>query len=202
MNNEQKLARVIEYEQLLKSVGCKTVFKGGENQGFQRLMFDPNSGVVFSVEAIPRIGSVEIRTSNSQKNEFPTNSILYGISKEVPLFSQYKEENYWDLPVISIEEEYHLPSYPPMYARVLNLPGAPVDADEAYYQVGQIPGVDDEVLKQEELKYLDDVEKYNQVANEIIHNKMEFLPSSIQQYYDYHSEKRKDIYGLPKQIRR
>ena len=172
MNKEQKLARVIEYEQLLKSVGCKTIFKGEEYQGFQRLMFDPNSGVVFSVEAVPRIDSVEIRTSNSQKIEFPTDSILDRIAQEVPLFSQYKVENYLDLPTISIEEEYHLPSCLPMYARVMTIPGAPEDADEAYYQVGQIPGVDDETLKQLELQYLDDVEEYNRAANEIIHNKI------------------------------
>lgn len=47
MNKSQGLAQVIEYEQILKSAGCRTVYEGNQSQGFQRLMFDPNSGSVF-----------------------------------------------------------------------------------------------------------------------------------------------------------
>lgn len=202
MNQEKKLARVIEYEQLLKSAGCKTVFQGDEQQGFQRLMFDPNSGVVFSVEIIPRVETVEIRTANSQKSVFPTSDILEGIMQEVPLFSQYKVDNYLDLPFISIEEEYRLPSCPTMHARVLTLPGAPVDADEAYFQLGQIPGVEDRIVRQTELQYQSDVNRYNRVANDIIHQKMEKLPTAMQEYYHYQSKEFADVYSIPKQLRR
>ena len=76
MNKSQGLAQVIEYEQILKSAGCRTVYEGNQSQGFQRLMFDPNSGSVFSVELVPVMEKVEIRSANSQKNEFVTSSIL------------------------------------------------------------------------------------------------------------------------------
>lgn len=202
MNKSKGLAQVIEYEQILKSAGCRTVYEGDWSQGFQRLMFDPNSGSVFSVELVPVMEKVEIRSANSQKNEFVTSSILEGITSGVPLFSQYKKDNYWDLPLISLEEEYHLPGCSPMHARVLALPGAPVDADEVYFQIGLIPGVDDKLIAYVEQEYCNDVKKYNDAANQILHEKMGALPEMIQAHYHYQPNKYLDVYSIPKQIRR
>lgn len=199
---EKKIFQVSEYEQLLQSVGCRTFYVGEENQGFQRLLFDPNSGVIFSIEFIPSKKQAEIRVSNSEKNVFSTASILEGISCGVPLFSQYKTHEYWNLPLISLEEEYHLPSCPPMHARILALPGAPDDADEAYYQVGQVPGVDSNLILFVEQQYCHDVEKYNEVANQILQNKIETLPVVLQKHYHYFPEKKIDVYNIPKQLRR
>ncbi len=202
MNKSKGLVQVIEYEQILNSAGCRTVYEGDWSQGFQRLMFDPNSGSVFSVELVPLIGKVEIRSANSQKDEFITDSILEGIASGIPLFSQYKKDNYWDLPLISLEEEYQLPRCSPMHARVLELPGAPVDADEVYFQVGLIPGVDNKLIAYVEQEYYNDKKQYNDTANQILHEKMGALPEMIQTHYHYQPNKYLDVYSIPKQIRR
>lgn len=168
--------------QLLEVCGCKKVYQGDEKEGYQSLLFDGNSGTVFSVEVIPWENSAEIRTSSSQRQHFPTEQILDGISMNIPLFSNYLVSQHADLPLVSLMEEKELYCMP-IASRVELLMGAPVDAYEIYLMTGQVPGVDREELQRVEKNY--DLDYYHKKSQreQIVERKMHVFPDAIQSFY-------------------
>lgn len=187
---------VYELAKLLESCGCKLVYQGNADEGFQHLMLDGNSGVVFSVEMIPNREHPEIRTNSNQQFTFPTKDIVKGITHGFPLFSRYSVDHYQNLPLISVWELENTLDIQPMHARVEKLPYASEDAARVYYTTGIAPGVDDEVLRKTEQEYQADVFRFNYLSNIVIDKKMNCFPPSILDFYSYSGKNNSDIYSV------
>ena len=104
IENSDTVLRVYEYSQLLQSRGCVKFYQGSIDEGYQTLLLDGNSGTIFSVEVNPNTKQVEIRTNRNQRKSFQTEEIIDRCSLVAPLFSDYTVKDYWDLPLISLEE--------------------------------------------------------------------------------------------------
>ncbi len=201
-NNTNLTDKAYELIQLLASKGCKTIYQSDENEDFQTLMLDGNSGTIFSVETLPWRNSAEIRTNRNQHSSFPTEDIVNRLITDAPLFSDYTVTNYWDIPFVSVAQENKLLSFAPMFVRIDALPGGPAEAAFVYYTTGTVPGVTPEVLLATELEYQRDVDHFNFVMNSIIDERMSLLPQAVQDFYSYHGNESIDIYDVTHQKKR
>lgn len=188
--------------QLLASKGCKTIYQSDENENFQTLMLDGNSGTIFSVEVLPWTNSAEIRTDRNQHYTFPTEDIVNRITTDAPLFSDYTVNNYWDIPFVSLVEEKKMLNFAPLFARIDILQGGPEEASLVYYTTGILPGVPREKLLETEMQYQQDVNKFNSLMNSIIDDRMNQLPQQVQKFYGYSGKRDVDMYGVIMQKKR
>lgn len=193
-NNENLTDKAYELVHLLTSKGCKTIYQNDENDFFQVLMLDGNSGSIFSIETLPWMNSAEIRTNRNQRYEFPTEDIVNRIGTDAPLFSDYTVENYWDIPFVPLAQEIVMLDFYPLFARIDVLQGAPEEAALIYYTTGTVPGVAKEKVLETEMQYQQDVNHFNSQMNNIINQKMNLLPEPVQKFYNYNDKRDIDLY--------
>lgn len=190
--------RVFEYSELLESRGCNKFYQGSKEDGGQILLLDGNSGTIFSVEVNPDTNEAEIRTHRKQKTVFPTEVVLDRICRTAPLFSDYTVEDFWDLPLISLQEERNLPYCTTPHERVELLMGAGVDAAEVYRATGKIPFVDDQKIRQAENEFLTELASFNREVVDLLHKKTEHLPDEIIDRYTPTKLEPEDVYVMYK----
>ena len=101
MSNDKKtIDTAYGLVQLLTSVGCKTIYQNDQDDDFQVLLWDCNSGTVFSVECLPWTNSAEIRTDRNQHYAFPTEDIINRFGDGVSFVFDYSGNYFWGLPVV------------------------------------------------------------------------------------------------------
>lgn len=203
MNYNKKLIQdANRLAQMLISSGCKTIYQGDENEGFQTLLLDGNSGTIFSVEVVPGTNSAEIRTNRRQHYQFPTQDIIARASSDTPLFSTWKAENYWNIPLVPLAEESSLLNFSPLHARIDVLRDGPEYPDLVYFTTGILPGVSQERIQAVEEQYIHDVANFNTSVENIIHEKMSRLPEAVQDFYGYTGKKAINMYEMVMQKKR
>ena len=183
IENSDTVLRVYEYSQLLESRGCVKFYQGSTGEGYQTLLLDGNSGTIFSVEVNPNTKQVEIRTNRNQRKSFQTEEIIDRCSLVAPLFSDYTVKDYWDLPLISLEEENNLPFCATPHERVELLMGAGEDAIEVYRTTGKVPNVDDEEIRNVEEMFKIDMQRFKQLVFDMLSEKTKDLPENIKSKY-------------------
>lgn len=203
MSNDKKtIDTAYGLVQLLTSVGCKTIYQNDQDDDFQVLMWDCNSGTVFSVECLPWTNSAEIRTDRNQHYAFPTEDIINRIGAGAPLFSDFTVNNYWDIPFVSLVQEKKMLNFSPLFARIDTLQGGPEEASLVYYTTGIVPGVPQEKVLEVEMQYQKDVNNFNSKVNSIIDDRMSLLPQPAQKFYGYYGKDNVDMYGVIMQKKR
>ena len=190
--------RVFEYSELLESRGCNKFYQGSKEDGGQILLLDGNSGTIFSVEVNPYTNEAEIRTHRKQKTMFPTEVVLDRICRTAPLFSDYTVEDFWDLPLISLQEERNLPYCTTPHERVELLMGAGEDAAEVYRETGMIPFVGDEKIRQAENDFLMELAAFNRNVADLLDKKTSNLPDEVMNRYTPKKLDNEDVYVMYK----
>lgn len=191
MNQQQKLkstinlyAKALEYRGFFKFYESNSI-----KQGYQVLMAEGNSGVIFSIEVDPSTNKVEIRSDVTQRNgEFYTIDILERLQSKYPLFSDFMVATLEDLPLISLAEEEQLPFIMPLQSRIsLYVPNVKLKNNQIHFSQN-LPAHLKSRLTEISNQYYADISIANTKASEIRESKILNLPKQFIEFYPVNSE--------------